>query len=163
MTGDCDDGHREPHPYRPGNVGEDGDYIVGYGRPPSATRFAAGDGRRRGRRPKGVRNFDTDFAEEAARLVPVREKDKVRKVSKQRASIIRLLDNAYAKGQNAAIHQVMEHGRRIAEKTAAGAPAVHQSDREILEAYLRDRAAELALGPLLGDPPDCEEEAGGGL
>ena len=71
--------------------------------------------------------------------------------------------NAYAKGQNAAIHQVMEHGRRIAEKTAAGAPAVQQSDLEILEAYFRDRAAELALGPLLGDPPDCKEGAGGGL
>src|SRR5688572_12524579 len=57
----------------PANIGPDGQYIVGKGRPPAKSKFAVGDGRSRGRRPKGQKNFDTEFAEEANRKVTLRE------------------------------------------------------------------------------------------
>ena len=83
-----DSSEKASSPYKPDNVGPDGQYIVGKGRPPKHTRFAAGDGRKRGRRPKGQKNFDTEFQEEAKRKVTIREGGEERRVSKQRAAII---------------------------------------------------------------------------
>lgn len=123
---DDDNGGRrkDGKPFATGNTREDGSYTTGKSRPPAATQFAAGDGRKRGRRPKGTKNFDTEFAEESARLTPVREKGKVlRMVPKRRAAIIRLYDIANGLGQNAALEQVIRHNFRIAEK-AQGSPRV---------------------------------------
>jgi hypothetical protein len=64
------------------------DYQVGYGRPPKGTRFKPGQsGNPRGR-PKGTKNLATDLAEELRKPVRVREGDKSRKISKQRAMVI---------------------------------------------------------------------------
>lgn len=101
-TGHSQDGK----PFAPGNTREDGSYKVGRNRPPESGKFAPNDGRLRGRRSMGTKNFDTEFAEEAARIVPVNEAGKSRKVSKLRATIIRSFDNAYSRGQNSAAGQI---------------------------------------------------------
>ena len=63
------------------------DYEVGYGRPPSRTRFQKGrSGNPRGR-PKGARNLATDLAEELGEVIEVRENGTVRRISKQRAMV----------------------------------------------------------------------------
>lgn len=146
-------------PYRDGNTREDGSYDVGKNRPPAETKFQKDDGRKRGRRVKGVRNHDTEFAEELNRKTRIKENGKERIVSKGLAVDLRLIDNAANKGQNRAIELVEERRRRIAEKNDANARYHSQSDREILRAYLEDRRAELGIDPdLLGDPAPAGSE-----
>lgn len=99
-------------PYGPGNTGPDGDYIVGKGRPPESGKFRKGDGRRRGRRPKGTPNLATDFREQLDGLVPVTLAGVTKKVTRQQALVMRLTDNAM-KGQNTAILAVLDLEQRL--------------------------------------------------
>jgi len=63
------------------------EYAVGYGRPPIHTRFASGvSGNPRGR-PRGSKNLKTDVLEEIGEKVTVREGEKSRPISKQRAIV----------------------------------------------------------------------------
>jgi hypothetical protein len=67
-----------------GNHDDDG---VGYGRPPTATRFKPGQsGNPRGR-PKGTKNLLSDLREELSEKIRIREGGKERQVSKQRAFV----------------------------------------------------------------------------
>jgi hypothetical protein len=62
-------------------------YVVGYGRPPIHTRFAPGQsGNARGR-PRGSKNLKADVLEEIGEKIKVREGDKPRSISKQRAVV----------------------------------------------------------------------------
>lgn len=153
-------GHRKNGlPYKDGNTRQDGSYDVGKNRPPPETKFQKDDGRRRGRRAKGVRNHDTEFAEELNRKTRIKENGKERIVSKGLAVDLRLIDNAANKGQNRAIELVEERRRRIAEKNEASARYHSQSDHEILRAYLEKRRAEFGIDPdLLGDAAPAEPE-----
>jgi hypothetical protein len=63
------------------------EYAVGYRRPPTHTRFAPGvSGNPRGR-PRGSKNLKTDVLEEIGERVTVREGEKSRSISKQRAIV----------------------------------------------------------------------------
>jgi hypothetical protein len=144
---------KDGKPYKEDNTREDGSYRVGRGRPPAETRFAENDGRKRGRRTKGLRNADTEFARELNRKMTIKENGVERKVSKSHAVDLRLIDNATRKGDNRAIEMVDQRRRRIAEAAEHNRRHQTQSDQAILEAYLRERAEELKIDPkLLGDP-----------
>ena len=132
------DGRKKP--YAPGNTREDGSYRVGKNRPPEHGRFHEGDGRPRGRRPKGQRNFDTEFEEESRRRITVRENGKERRVTKLRGTIIRAYDGALAKGDPRAQTLVFSHAARIGDKRAPQAAGPSPDDQE-LNAWLRDRLA----------------------
>jgi hypothetical protein len=139
---DNDDHPGKLHPeqrFKGSNVGPDGDYLVGKNRPPKRSQFAAGDGRKRGRRPKGQRNFDTEFQEEAARLVTLRENGKERRVTKLRSAIVRVFDNAGAKGQNQAIATVFTHGARIADKVSPPSLGLTADEDAIVNAWIAQR------------------------
>jgi len=141
-----EDGPSTPHRrFKEGNDDGKGSYLVGKSRPPESGKFQAGDGRRRGRRAKGTRNFDTDFQAEIERKVPVRENGAERRVSKQRAAIIRLLDNAYAKGQNSALALVFAYLRRLEDKRSQ-ASALTVADETLIDVWLAQRAAGLQSG-----------------
>lgn len=144
---------KDGRPYRQDNEREDGSYKVGKGRPPATGQFTVGDGRTRGRRAKGVQNADTEFARELNRQMVVKENGVERKVTKSHAVDLRLIDNATRKGDNRAIEMVDQRRRRIADAAELKRHRHIQSDQAILEAYLHERANELALDPaLLGDP-----------
>ena len=143
---------KDGKPYKEGNTREDGSYEVGRNRTPTHTRFAEGDGRRRGRRAKGVKNADTEFERELRRKMTVRENGVERKVSKSHGVDLRLLDNALGRGDNRAIELIDQRRRRIAQADEDNRRYHVLSDQEILEAYLRERAADLAIDPeLFGD------------
>ena len=73
------------------------DYEVGYGKPPRSTRFQPGQsGNPRGR-PKGSRNLKTDLIEELQETIDIREGNRTRKITKQRA-FIKALTNGSIKG-----------------------------------------------------------------
>jgi hypothetical protein len=151
-------------PYKEGNTGADGQYIVGRNKPPAHGRFAKGDGRKRGRRAKGQKNFDTEFAEEAARMITIRENGKERRVTKLRSAIVRVFDNAGAKGQNQAIAAIFNHGSRIAEKQAPTSQGLSREEHEQLDAWIVERAAEItndtpqADGDVEGSPEETSGE-----
>lgn len=153
----------EPAPrrrrFKEGNVGPDGEYIVGKGKPPKYGRFAVGDGRRRGRRPKGQRNFDSEFEEEAQRRITIRENGKERRVSKMRSAIIRAFDNAGAKGQNQAIATVFQQGMRIADRVAPTSQGLNPDEDATINDWIARRLASLGSGDQPGDPDEPPGEA----
>lgn len=146
---------KDGQPYKDGNTGEDGSYLVGRNRTPVHSRFQIGDGRTRGRRAKGVPNADTEFERELNRKIVLREDGKERKVSKSLGVDLRLIDNATRKGDNRAIDMVDQRRRRIAAEKEETAKRYHAlSSHEMLDQYLRERAAELQLdASQFGDPP----------
>ena len=69
MDDDDEDGRpegrrKDGRPFKAGNTRDDGSYDVGKGRPPVSKRYKEGDGRKRGRRGKGVRGLKTVLAAE---------------------------------------------------------------------------------------------------
>ena len=73
---------------------KDGDYEVGYGKPPRHTRFVKGQsGNPRGR-PPGAKNFTTLLNEALNELVIVAENGGRRKVSKRQAIVTQLVNRA---------------------------------------------------------------------
>jgi hypothetical protein len=88
--------------YAPDNMDGNGNYLVGKGRPPQSGKFRAGDNRKRGRRKRGVRNLAMDLREELDAQLVVTVSGVKKKVSRQRAVVMRLAENAL-KGNNRAI------------------------------------------------------------
>ena len=132
-------GHKRGRQYAPDNTREDGSYRVGRGRPPEQSRFRQNDGRKRGRRPKGQRNFDTEFEDEARRLITVRENGKKRRVTKMRGAIIRAFDSATAKSDPRSASLVFSHAARIGDRQNPYAARLSPDDDEELNAWLRER------------------------
>ena len=102
----------------PSNTAENGDFIVGKARPPESGKFRKGDGRTRGRRPKGTNNLATDLRKELGSSVAVTVGGVPKKVSRQRAIVMRLADNA-TKGQNSAIALTLEYQQRLVDPALA--------------------------------------------
>ncbi|MEO1920833.1 MAG: DUF5681 domain-containing protein [Sphingomonadaceae bacterium] len=98
--------------FKPDNTDENGQYIVGKNRPPEHGKFRKNDGRRRGRRKKGTKNLATDFTEELSSKVTMKVDGKPRRVTRQRAIMMRLMDNA-SRGQNAAINTIMAYAEKF--------------------------------------------------
>lgn len=147
--------------YKPWNTDADGDYIVGRDRPPEHGKFRAGDGRRRGRRRKGTKNLATDFHEELASKVTLKVDGKPRRVTKQRAIMMRLMDNA-SRGQNAAIRTIIEYAEKFGIEVMLEAPEeppengfVHLDQLTMLELELFGMLIAKATGaepfPMVGD------------
>ena len=119
------------------------DYEVGYGRPPSHTRFQKGrSGNPRGR-PKGARNFGTELQEALGQTVLVREGGVARRVTRRGAVVLSLLAKALKGDVRAAALLIAAEQRADAAKQ--GAPddgALSAEEAEVMagfEARLRER------------------------
>lgn len=125
------------------------EYEVGYGKPPKSTRFQRGQsGNPRGR-PKGTKNLKTDLIEELQETIDIREGNRSRKVTKQRA-FIKALTNGSIKGNARSASLLLSTMLRILD---TGANDIEVSDEitadeaEILrdfEARLRRRVGASA-------------------
>ncbi|MEM7781079.1 MAG: DUF5681 domain-containing protein [Pseudomonadota bacterium] len=140
--------------YKEGNTLPDGSYEVGKNKPPVATRFQKGDGRKRGRRKKGTSNFRTDFQQELDSKVSLSVNGKKKRVTRQRAIVMRLMDNA-SRGKHPAIRQVMDYADRYGLSThvepdneAEPMPGLTEMTDEELQAF----------GPLLRKAMGLEPE-----
>lgn len=112
----------EPGDYAPGNMDATGDYLVGKGRPPESGKFRAGDNRKRGKRTKGMRNLATDLREELEAQLVVTVDGQQKKVSRQRAMLMRLTDNAL-KGNNRSISILLKLHQELIEPRQEQEPA----------------------------------------
>jgi hypothetical protein len=85
----------------------DGDYEVGYGRPPKETRFTPGKSGNPKGRPKRKRSLAADLRKEVERMVEVVENGKERRVSIQAAVMRRLVNDAIGRGNMAAMRALL--------------------------------------------------------
>jgi hypothetical protein len=74
-----------------------GEYEVGFKRPPVHTRFRKGESGNRKGRPKSTKNLKTDLNEELREKITLKDGDRTKKISKQRA-IVKTLVNKTLKG-----------------------------------------------------------------
>ena len=119
---------------------------VGYKRPPKHTRFKKGQsGNPRGR-PKGSGTLYSDFTAELSKEIQINEAGRTRKITKQRAMVM-AVSTAAIKGDMRAAALVLKWLDRLIEANpeALADPGLSASDKEILEAYIKQRSEELAL------------------
>lgn len=122
-----------------------GDYEVGYCKPPKHGQFKPGQsGNPRGR-PKGSKNFKTDLLEVLKMPVQVGENGRKRKISSQRAGLLRLREKALA-GDARALDKLLELARSYNDEDEIPDQLVRSnSDESILanlEARIRRRVGQ---------------------
>jgi Family of unknown function (DUF5681) len=113
----------------------EGDYEVGYGRPPRHTRFVKGQsGNPRGR-PPGAKNLSSLLGEALNETVIVTENGGRRKVTKRQAIITQLV-NRSATADFRAIKILLDIVRDIERQTEPSAPETSdfsEADEKVLE------------------------------
>ena len=133
------------------------DYEVGYGKPPRRNQFQKGKSGNPKGRPKGSKNFKTDFAEESQAKVFVVEGGVRKAVTKQRASIMGLFAKAM-KGDVPAQKEVARQSNDDQGEAGGEEEARDTDDEAIVEAFAK-RVAESAGTST--DQSGGDEDAGG--
>jgi len=129
---------------------ENGDYEVGYGKPPKHSRYKPGQSGNPNGRPKGPKNFKTDALDILRMPVQVSENGKPRKISTQKAGLLRLREKALA-GDRHALHALFDLALRYNDdEDAPDQPARAAAD----EAILAGLEARVARRLQQGDTPD---------
>ncbi|MEG3126077.1 hypothetical protein [Sphingomonas sp. GB1N7] len=143
---------KDGQPYKDGNMRDDGSYKTGRARPPETGMFAAGDGRKRGRRAKGVRNFNTYFLDEAERLVTFKVDGKQMRAPQMQIAMMTAFHNAIVKKDNAAIATVLDYGRRLYDNEDRKGAAPRESDLDIIhDWYVSLGGASVPTGHIADD------------
>ena len=137
------------------------DYGVGYGKPPRHTRFRKGaSGNPRGR-PKHTKNLKTDLVEELRELILVREGNRERHISKQRAMLKSLTAKAI-KGDARAANILLNMIMRVLEPEASldSDEDLDTADRAILERFsMRTIQPRPSIGEVVRDPRGSKARA----
>lgn len=135
MSDGQDGSHRDPprsRRFKPGHSGN----------PPRSHRFKPGQtGNPRGR-PRGTRNLWTDLTQLLKKRIPVREDGETRHISRQEAILLSLYSKA-VRGDVRAIMSILTMLMKLEPATASkpDQDEVSQRDQEIIEDYLRRKAA----------------------
>jgi len=113
-----------------------GDYAVGYGRPPTATRFQPGQsGNPRGR-PKGMKSVGELLEQALATRVTVQDNGRDRRMPVLEVVIRGLVNDAVRRDHKAmrAVFALLERHRQSADPGASSG-ALQPEDQAILDAY----------------------------
>ena len=113
----------------------DGDYEVGYGKPPENTRFKKGQSGNPKGRPKGSRNFSTDLKATLEQPVRINSGGTFKSVSTQLAALQRLREKAL-KGDARALERLLAFASTYNDEETAETAKLSRGDKEILADYM---------------------------
>jgi hypothetical protein len=116
-------------------------YEVGYGRPPTHTRFKPGRSGNPKGRPKGAKNEASILREILEHQIPLQEGGRIRKISIRKAILLKMADGAL-KGDTRKAAFVLDRYSR-AEGDTTDAPEADPRDQELLDSFYKRVAAEL--------------------
>jgi hypothetical protein len=113
---------------------EDGDYEVGYGKPPRYTRFKKGQSGNPKGRPGGAKNLLTLLTEALNERVIITENGGRRKISKRQA-VIKQIVNQAAKGDWRAAKLLFDIAQEIESRTEPQTPesSFGATDKKVIE------------------------------
>ena len=134
------------------------DYEVGYGKPPTHSRFRPGQSGYPAGRRKGVRNLKTDVKRMLAMPIKVKEGGRTRTRSSQDAALMVLRERAL-NGNIRALDRFLELALRFNNDEAGQAQQLPAADQAILAAYV---AAMTAAKGGIADDPASKPGAGSG-
>ena len=109
-------------------------YQVGYGRPPTHTRFRPGRSGNPKGRPRGAKNETTILHEIMNRPIEIRESGRARKISVLAAILLKFAENALKGDPRSATFLLNRYG---SVKDTDEAPESSQEDKEILAAFVK--------------------------
>jgi len=149
------------HPPAPANA-EKSAYPVGYGKPPTHSRFPKGQsGNPRGR-PKGVQNMLTLLKGELSDTISIRENGKVKKLSR-RGVIVKQMVKRAMEGNPKAISEIAKLDAQITRMDAESSPDQERAnsqeelgDAAVLAAFVR-MTAGMASNEVLAGLPNTED------
>jgi hypothetical protein len=125
---------------------DDGDYDVGYGKPPLHSRFKPGVCPNAKGRGKGVKNFQTEINEELRAKITINENGRRKKITKRRA-IAKQIVNKSTMGDLKAI-PVLLNETRDKDADGKGLQAIlDTADDETVMANLIQRLREQVQSP----------------
>ena len=127
----------------------DGDYSIGYKKPPKQSQFQPGQSGNPKGRPKGLKNLATDLQEELEQKILITEANKSQEITKQRAMIKTLFAKAL-KGNVQAVSVLISLilGLEQANRHNPDGVALSEEDQAILAAYTKQ---------LLGDKESSKQ------
>jgi Family of unknown function (DUF5681) len=112
-----------------------GNYKIGYGKPPMATRFKSGRSGNPKGRPKGSRNLATDLAAELGEQITVRVDGRPRRITKQRALIKSLMARALQGDVRATAAMLALYARVITEPADDSGDEIHPDELQVLRRF----------------------------
>ena len=137
------------------------DYVVGYRRPPTHTRFKKGHPKRGGRR-RGQRNVRTVVEETLNQRIKIREGDRTRSLSKRDAMYLRITNDAVSGNDKAqskviALMQSLRLHEEPQEET--NRQPVTADDAAVIADFLRRHGIEMEPTP----PPENSDKLETGM
>ena len=114
-------------------------YSVGYGQPPSGSRFKPGQSGNPKGRPKGTKNRITIFNQALNERVVVTEHGKRKNITKQEA-IFKQLVNKAASGDHRAAQLVINEIRELEARlnaTETGREIIDEADQQVFQSFLK--------------------------
>lgn len=107
------------------------EYDVGYGKPPTHTRFQAGQSGNPKGRPKGSLNLATALNRALRETVVIVENGQRKSITKLDASIKGLVNRA-VKGDSKSMQQMLTLGPLVGFEAATGTPALDANDAAVM-------------------------------
>jgi len=116
------------------------DYNIGFGKPPKKTRFAKGRSGNPKGRPKGSKDFASDLRDVLDAKVAVTENGTLRKVTSQKATLMRLREQAL-KGDARAMKQLLDLAKEqaVEEWSRKAERGLTASEGDILERFAEEQ------------------------
>jgi hypothetical protein len=141
-------------PKRPSST--NGDYLVGYRRPPKATQFKPGQSGNPKGRPRGSRSVGAILQDVIQQKIAVTENGKTKRLSALEVMFRRLANDAL-RGDARAMKLLLSLVERYGESAEAALPLAEllAEDRAILETYLSE------LGGSAVEPAPSADSEGG--
>jgi hypothetical protein len=119
------------------------DYEIGYGKPPSASRFRKGESGNPAGRPRGSKNLATLFEKELKERIRINENGRSRSINKQEAMVKYLVNKALS-GDRRLLQLMLEEVRLLENRAASSAgPAIEEADQQVMR-HLQDRLRRAA-------------------